>query len=98
MGKNDAWNHWCAKCKKWVHKRLIAEHEQKRHANSLAAMPKYVRQEFLAAQEREKKVQEQKTLLKEIDRANFPPGTRLTSNLAYKIPRGGGFMSNRRKF
>lgn len=65
---------------------------------ALAVVPEHTRKKLVAAMEHEKRVLEQPNLLREIDRANFPPGTRLTSNSANKIPRGGGFMSNRRKF
>jgi hypothetical protein len=44
-----------------------------------------------------KKRREMKEAFREIDRSNFPPGGRLTSNFSGRLPRGGGFMSNRSK-
>jgi hypothetical protein len=46
----------------------------------------------------ERKRREKKELFREIDRMNFPPGARLTTNSSGRIPRGGGFMSDRSKF
>ena len=47
--------------------------------------------------EHAKKKREMKELFRDIDRKNFPPGARLTSNFAGHISRGGGFMSERSK-
>jgi hypothetical protein len=38
-----------------------------------------------------------KELFRKIDRKNFPPGSRLTSNASGRSDKGGGFMSNRKK-
>ena len=45
-----------------------------------------------------KKRKKMKELFSEIDNWNFPPGSLLTSNCAGRIGRGGGMMSNRRKY
>ena len=41
------------------------------------------------------KRREMKEAFREIDRLNFPPGARLTSNSSGRLPRGGGFMSGK---
>lgn len=43
------------------------------------------------------KRREMKETFREIDRLNFPPGARLTSNSSGSLPRGGGFMSKKTK-
>ncbi|MGI4830272.1 MAG: hypothetical protein ACRYFU_19020 [Janthinobacterium lividum] len=42
-----------------------------------------------------RKRREMKEAFRDIDRLNFPPGARLTSNLSGRLPRGGGFMSSK---
>jgi hypothetical protein len=58
---------------------------KKRKANKRRAQPSGVSDET-------------KALFRDIDNCNFPPGARLTSNLSGRWSRGGGWMSNRRRF